>query len=75
MSASEDLPLVALDVISGLVPQKSREKYQLAFERYAKWCNENTSYISSSSTTPQLSTESDDINLFHCKSCIINVYI
>lgn len=45
MSSSEnDLPSdienVASNVILNLVPEKSREKYQLVYDRYEKWCKE-----------------------------------
>ena len=43
-SSEEDLPedieKAAVDVISGLTPEKSRQKYQLAYDRYEKWCTE-----------------------------------
>ena len=43
-SSDEEIPSdienLAADVIMNLVPQKSREKYRLAFENYEKWCME-----------------------------------
>ena len=44
MSDSESLPSdieeEALKAISGLLPEKSKSKYEMAYAKYEKWCTE-----------------------------------